>query len=43
MRILIVDDHALMRRGMACIVEHGLPGVDVVEAGSASAALAAMR
>jgi DNA-binding NarL/FixJ family response regulator len=43
MRILIVDDHALMRRGMAYIVEHGLPGVDVVEAGSASAALTAMR
>jgi DNA-binding NarL/FixJ family response regulator len=43
MRIVIVDDHVLMRRGMAYIVEHGIPGVDVVEAESASAALAAMR
>jgi len=43
MRILIVDDHALMRRGMAYIVEHGFPGADVVEAESASAALDAMR
>ena len=43
MRIVIVDDHVLMRRGLANIVEHGTPGVDVVEAGNASAALAAMR
>ena len=43
MRIVIVDDHVLMRRGLAHIVEHGIPGVDVVEAGNASAALAAMR
>jgi DNA-binding NarL/FixJ family response regulator len=43
MRIVIVDDHVLMRRGLSFIVEHGIPGVDVVEAESASAALAAMR
>ena len=43
MRIVIVDDHVLMRRGLAHIVEHRIPGVDVVEAGNASAALAAMR
>jgi DNA-binding NarL/FixJ family response regulator len=43
MRSLIVDDHALMRRGMAYIVEHGFPGADVVEAESASAALDVMR
>ena len=43
MRIVIVDDHALMRRGLAYIVEHGIPGVDVVEAEGPSAALAAMR
>jgi DNA-binding NarL/FixJ family response regulator len=42
MRIVIVDDHALMRRGIAYIVEHGIPGVDVVEAASAAAALAEM-
>jgi DNA-binding NarL/FixJ family response regulator len=43
MRIVIVDDHALMRRGLAHIVERGIPGVDVVEAESPTAALAAMR
>ena len=43
MRIVIVDDHVLMRRGMTYIVEHEIPGVEVVEAESASAALAAMR
>jgi two-component system nitrate/nitrite response regulator NarL len=43
MRIVIVDDHVLMRRGMTYIVERGIPGVQVVEAESASAALAAMR
>ena len=43
MRIVIVDDHAIMRRGMAHVVEHGFPDADVVEAGSASAALDAMR
>ena len=43
MRIVIVDDHVLMRRGMTYIVDHGIPGVDVVEAEGPSAALAAMR
>jgi len=43
MRIVIVDDHALMRRGMAYIVEHGLHDAEVVEAESASEALAALR
>ena len=43
MRIVIVDDHVLMRHGLAHIVEQRIPGVDVVEAGNASAALAAMR
>ena len=38
MRILIVDDHALVRRGMAYVVKEGFPDADVVEAdGSASA------
>ena len=43
MRIVIVDDHALMRRGLAYIVEQGMSDVDAVEAESAEAAIAAMR
>ena len=43
MRIVIVDDHAIMRRGMAHVVAHRFPDADVVEAGSSSAALDAMR
>ena len=41
--MLIVDDRALMRRGLAHVVEHAFPGTDVVEVGSAAAALDAMR
>jgi len=43
MRIVIVDDHAIMRRGMTHVVLHRFPEAEVVEAGSTSAALAAMR
>ena len=43
MRILIVDDHVLMRRGMAYVVKDGFPDADVVEAEGASAALDVMR
>ncbi len=43
MRIVIVDDHAIMRRGMAYVVAHRFPDADVVEAGGSSAALDAMR
>ncbi len=43
MRILIVDDHALVRRGMNYVVKEGFPDADVVEAESAAAALEAMR
>jgi DNA-binding NarL/FixJ family response regulator len=43
MRILIVDDHALVRRGMAYVVKDGFPDADVVEAEGASAALEVMR
>jgi DNA-binding NarL/FixJ family response regulator len=43
MRIMIVDDHAIMRRGMVYVVEQRFPDANVVEAGSASAALDAMR
>ncbi len=43
MRILIVDDHALVRRGMAYVVKEGFPDADVVEAEGAAAALDVMR
>lgn len=39
MRILIVDDHALVRRGMTYVVKEGFPDADVVEAESSAAAL----
>jgi DNA-binding NarL/FixJ family response regulator len=43
MRILIVDDHALVRRGMNYVVKEGFPDADVVEADGAATALEAMR
>jgi DNA-binding NarL/FixJ family response regulator len=43
MRILIVDDHALVRRGMSYVVKEGFPDADVSEAGSAAAALVILR
>jgi DNA-binding NarL/FixJ family response regulator len=43
MRILIVDDHALVRRGMSYVVKEGFPDADVVEAEGAVAALELMR
>ena len=43
MRILIVDDHALVRRGMSYVVKEGFPDADVVEAEGATAALELMR
>jgi DNA-binding NarL/FixJ family response regulator len=39
MKILIVDDHALVRRGLHHVVKEGFPDADVVEAESAAAAL----
>ncbi len=39
MRILIVDDHALVRRGMTYVVKEGFPDAEVVEAESSAAAL----
>ena len=36
MRILIVDDHALVRRGMSYVVKEGFPDADVVEADGAA-------
>jgi DNA-binding NarL/FixJ family response regulator len=43
MRILIVDDHALVRRGMSYVVKEGFPDADVSEAESAAAALVVLR
>jgi DNA-binding NarL/FixJ family response regulator len=39
MRIMVVDDHALVRRGLTYVVKEGFPDADVVEAESAAAAL----
>jgi DNA-binding NarL/FixJ family response regulator len=43
MRILIVDDHALVRRGMTYVVREGFPDAEVSEAESAVAALELLR
>ena len=42
MKILIVDDHALVRRGLGYVVKEGFPDADVIEAESAAAALEAI-
>lgn len=42
MKILIVDDHALVRRGMGHVVRESFPDAEIVEAGSAAEALDAM-
>ena len=39
MKILIVDDHALVRRGMHYVVKEAFPDAEVLEAESAAAAL----
>jgi DNA-binding NarL/FixJ family response regulator len=39
MKILIVDDHALVRRGLSYVVKEGFPDAEVTEAESAAAAL----
>ena len=39
MRIMVVDDHALVRRGLTYVVKEGFPDADVVEAESSAAAL----
>ncbi len=43
MKILIVDDHALVRRGMNYVVKECFPDADVVEADGAAQAMDAMR
>ena len=42
MRILIVDDHALVRRGMGHVVRECFPEAEVVESGNAAEALEVM-
>jgi DNA-binding NarL/FixJ family response regulator len=43
MKILIVDDHALVRRGMNYVVKEGFPDAEVTEAESSAAALTVLR
>ena len=43
MRILIVDDHALVRRGMTYVVKEGFPDAEILEAEGATAALDLMH
>jgi DNA-binding NarL/FixJ family response regulator len=43
MRIMVVDDHALVRRGMSYVVKEGFPDAEVVEAESSAAALAVLH
>src|SRR5262245_12072950 len=43
MKILIVDDHALVRRGLNYVVKEGFPDAEVVEADGSAAALEGMR
>jgi two-component system, NarL family, invasion response regulator UvrY len=42
LRVLLVDDHAVVRKGMKAILEDGVPGVSIVEAGDGEGALAAL-
>ena len=39
MRVLVVDDHALVRRGMGHVIRECFPDTEVLEAGSATDAL----
>ena len=43
MRIMIVDDHALVRRGMSYVVKEGFSDADVVEAESSAVALEVLK
>ena len=43
MRIMIVDDHALVRRGLSYVVRECIPDADVVEADGAAQALDSMK
>jgi DNA-binding NarL/FixJ family response regulator len=43
MRILVVDDHALVRRGLTYVVKEGFPDAEVLEAESSAVALEIFR
>jgi DNA-binding NarL/FixJ family response regulator len=43
MKILIVDDHALVRRGLHYVVKEGFPDAEVVEADGSASAMDGMR
>ena len=43
MRVMIVDDHALVRRGLGHVVRECFPEADAAEAGSADEAVALMK
>ena len=42
MKVLVVDDHALVRRGMGHVIRECFPDADIVEAGNAVEALEAL-
>src|SRR5579885_2465525 len=42
MRVLLVDDHPVVRKGMKAILEDHLPAVTVAEAGDGDGALAVL-
>ncbi len=41
-RVLLVDDHAVVRRGVRAILEEDMPGITIAEASSGDEALAAL-
>lgn len=41
-RVLLVDDHTVVRRGVRAIVEDNLPGIELAEAGNGDEALRAL-
>src|SRR5437899_6020316 len=43
MKVLIVDDHTLVRKGIATVLQQRFPDADVVEAEGADAAVEALR
>jgi len=42
-RVVVADDHDLLRQGMRLLLDTTLPGCQVIEAGTLDAALAALR
>ena len=42
MKTLLVDDHTLFREGLAMLISHGFPQVELLQAGDLAEALAAI-